>query len=166
MNIHWKIFNVVNLICLALTTSFFVWRLGAFYRPLNDSADFLFYGILLSVFLAVIIDCVNNIFLTRLHADGRNLTLTRKICFWILLILFVGAISLFAYNTAYVTWRYFRYTGAYKPYFNQRYLMHVLSISVTGLYIIIMQIVLFFRIRSSYRQAIKDTISEIGSQRY
>ena len=161
MNTHWKIFNIVNLTCISLVTSLFIWPILR-DSDLSASTNRFFYIVGLSILLVVTANCLHNISLTRLLTVERNLTLTRKIFFWILCILFSAVILVFAYQTpdAFLHYYLFRetpHTSYLRP------AIHILSISITGLYTMAMQIILFYRIRKYYRQGIKDTIDGMGS---
>ena len=164
MNTNWKIFNILNLICLVMITGFFVWRFSSDIQPINNSVDVFFYGVLASIWLTVIINCIHNISLTRLLTEGRNLSLSRKIFFWLLLILFAAVVIFYGFLTATEIQRYFyQPDGAYNYQVSLKYFIQIISISIVGIYIVIGQIILFFKIRRSYGQGIKETIEEIGS---
>jgi|GEM_PF-5108404 len=163
MNIYWKIFNIVNLICLTLVAYFLALPFLAGRYHLNNSKDFFLYAIVILMILAVVFNCLHNIYLTRLCTNRARMSLTRKIWFWTLLALFAAVMWLFIYYTCEAIFFRLKFTGAYKPTSSIKYFKQMSSISITGLYIIIAQIILFFRIKQSYMKEVKDTISEIGS---
>ena len=163
MNIHWKIFNVINFICLTLIISLIGWPLFKNSRPLNNAIDLVFYVFVILIPMVVTINCLHNLSLTKVYTASEKLTIIRKISFWILLALFTLIILACIYqffNTLHIL---MKSTGAYKPYLNLRIFIQVLSISVTGIYIILMQVNLFFKINRSYRQGLDNFIDEIGS---
>jgi hypothetical protein len=164
MNIHWKIFNVLNLICLTLVTGFFVLPIIQHPYPVNDLLDTFFYVITGFVMLIVIINCLHNIFLTRLLDSTQKLTATRKVFYWILLLLFMIVILVFAYSFVEHLATVFTQTGAYQSYFKPRLFTESLSVTVTGFYIIVMQIKLFRKIKNHSRQELDDSIDEIGTE--
>jgi len=162
MNSHWKIFNVINIICLTLIVGFISWNLYQTPFTVERPSDNFFYVIIFLIIAVVTINCLHNVFLTKLYAAGDKMKLGRKILFWILLLLFATLISFFSYLT-YVEIDQQLKPDIYPRNYRLKYLLQFLSISATGLYIIGAQLILFFRIRRSYRQRIKNTINEIGS---
>ncbi len=162
MNAHWRIFNILNLICLTLYTSFVVWPI--FERPPLDLLHHkLFYLINLLVLLIVVVNCIHNIILTGILASERYFTLIRKIFFWILYTLFTAVILVIVYFIPDVLLYYFREKGTLLESFNLRQVVQMLSILATGLYIIVMQIILFFKIKRSYRRGLNNSVDEIGN---
>src|SRR4051812_10572099 len=135
MNIHWKIFNIVNLICLTLIARFLAWPL--FTYSLNNFKDKLFFTIVMITILVVVINCLHNIFLTKKLAMQGNLRLTRKIFFWVFFILFSTIISIVVYNTPETLRFYFKNRNTLGETFRLRQSILILSISVTGLYIMV-----------------------------
>ena len=163
MNTHWKIFNIVNLICLTFVISIFAWPLFTHPGSIHTLRDKVFYAVVIIIILVVIINCLHNIFLTRLCADGGRMTLTRQIFFWILLVLFAVIMSLFIYNTCQEVYFRFYYKGPYRRAGGLLYFNQFVSLSVTGLYLVIAQIILFFTIRKSYRCRLDNSVNEIGN---
>lgn len=164
MNKHWKIFNVINLICLTLVISLVGLPHFNDPYPLADIRDIFLYVLIALIPVTVISNCLHNIFLTRIYAAGKGLSTIRKIFFWILLTLFTIIVLFFLFQ--FLSSLYFRlkYTGAYRsPDFKSRIFIELLSFSVTGFYIIVMQVILFFRIKRFYRQKLDSFIDEIGS---
>jgi hypothetical protein len=163
MNIHWKIFNVINMIHLVMVTGIFLWPffLG-FGSSFSDPRDIIFFVFLVLVVFTVIINCLHNISLTRVLAAGRKLTTLRKVGFWILLILFAAVVFLFIQQL--FVQLSVRFTRAYIPRSNTNNLIKALSISLTGVYIIVMQMILFSSIKNAYRQNLDDSINEIGTE--
>jgi len=159
MNTHWKIFNIVNLICLTLIIGFISVNLYFYERP----SDYLFYVVIFSIILVVTTNCIHNISLTKLCVTGEKMILGRKILFWILLILFAAIIFFFVYLTYDEIERDLRY-NTYGRKVRLKYLLQFLSISVTGLYISGAQVVLFFKTRRSYQSLLSSSVDEIGNQ--
>jgi hypothetical protein len=142
---------------------FFALPLFSRPHPLNKITDIFFYLIIFLMLLIVITNCLHNIFLTKVYAAGGRLTTIKKTGFWILLILFTTIVLAFTYQFFISLSLRRRYTGAYRPYFNLRIFAQTLSISITGFYIIAMQVILFFSIKRSYRQELDNSIDELGS---
>ena len=163
MNTHWKIFNIINLICLTLVISCCSQALFINPQPVNTFRGNFFYSFIIIAIIVVIINCLHNIFLTRLCVDSRRMIFTRQIFFWILLSVFAGIISLFIFYTSLEIYLRFQFTGGYKRSGGLRYFKQFVSISVTGLYIIIAQVILFFRIKRSYQHRLDNSIDEIGN---
>ncbi len=162
MNTHWKIFNIVNLICIILIVGFFSVNLYLNPFPIDRPSDNFFYVALVLIILVVTANCLHNIFLTKFCAASERMKVGRKVFFWILLILFAGIISFFVY-LAYdeINHQLKYYTHWHN--FRLNYLLQFLSISATGLYISGAQVALFFRIKRSYRQGLDNFVDEIGS---
>jgi len=164
MNTHWKIFNIVNLICLTLVISCCGWTVFTNPQSIDTVRGKLFYAFIIVAILVVTLNSLHNIFLTRLYTYSGRMTLTRQVFFWLLLVVFAGVMSLFIYYTSLELYLRFEYMHSpYKRMGGVRYFKQFLSISVTGLYIIVAQSILFFKIKHSYRQKVKDTINDIGS---
>lgn len=165
MNIHWKIFNVINFICLTLVISYCAWAVFANPPSIDTLTGKLFYGFIIIAILAVTINCLHNVFLTRLYADSSRMTTNRQIFFWFLLVIFAGVISLFIYYSWLELYlRLINMHGAYKRMGGVRYFTQFLSISISGLYIIVAQVILFFRIKRSYRLGLNNSVAEIGNE--
>jgi hypothetical protein len=164
MNTHWKIFNVINLICLVLVSTFFIWPDISGFHSLDNSQDVSFYSVIIIIWLIVICNSLHNIFLTKIYASCEKLTLFRKVCFWVLLSLFSMIVLGLTFQFIVGLSLRIKYSAAYRPYLNYSTLLKFLSVSLTGLYIIVMQIILFFRIKRSYVQSLDNFIDEIGSQ--
>lgn len=162
MNIHWKIFNVVNFICLTLVISCCARSIFAGTISADTLRGKLYYAFIITAILVVVINCLH-VYLTRLCFNGERLTLTRQIFFWVQLVLFIGVMSLFIYYTSLEIYLRFRFTGGYKRMGGLRYFNQFLSISVSGLYIIVTQAILFFTTKRSYRQQLNNSIDKIGS---
>lgn len=163
MNLHWKIFKIANLICLALITIFFIWPIIT-QPALTSKIRNYFYAIIILINATAIINCVLNISLVNILVSGERLTLKRKILFWIFLVLFAATVLLFGYGFCHELLRILNYkTGGYKPHISWWNLMIPLFISITGIYVIIVQIVIFFKKESAYRKSLDQFIDEIGS---
>lgn len=163
MNTHWKIFNIINLICLTLVVSCCSQVLFSYTQSLNTGRPKMFFALTIIMLLVVVINCLHNLFLTRFCTDGREMTFKRRIFFWILFIFFAGIMSLFIYYTSKEIYFQFRFTGAYKPIGGLRYFKQFLFISVTGLYIMIAQVLLFFTIKRLHQRRLDNSVAEIGS---
>lgn len=163
MNTHWKIFNIINVICLTLVT---ICCGSIFFNGLqqvNSRASNLFYAFIIVIILIAIINCLHNIHLTQLYANGGEIILRRGIFFWMLFVPFTGVISFFIYYTTLDIYIRFHFTGAYKRIGGIRFSKQFLAISFMGLYIVIAQVILFNRIKKSYRLRSYDSINEIGN---
>jgi hypothetical protein len=163
MNLHWKIFNVINLICLTLVISLFVQDIFNFSRSLDDISDVFSYVVVCLIPIIVVTNCLHNISLTKIYTTGEKLTSFRKVYFWILLSLFLiivfGAIFQFIFGLTIKI----QYSGYYQAPFIYRILLQLLSVSITGLYIIVMQLRIFFKIKSSSRQELDNSINQLGT---
>jgi hypothetical protein len=163
MNIHWKIFNVLNLICLVLVVGYFGFPFITRFEYASTRENS-FYISLLFFLLTVGINCLHNISLSRMLAAGKKMGLGRKIFFWIMLTLFAFIAAVFTYLAIVQFEERLGNPRQYRYYYNMRSFIQVISIAVTSIYVTVMQIILFFKISGSYKQEIEQSINEIGTE--
>ena len=166
MRPKWKLFRVLIFVEIISIVSFVAY---AFYRdPLtvHSAEDFLGVSVIIAYPLVTAINGINNVTLLPLLHTGVQLTLSRQIIFWIFGILFLAGcltLSVLVISLIYELLKQ-RFSENHNDRMMQfRLLAFFIIWIVNGLYIFVIQSILYRTLKKNYQQKSLVDIDNIGN---
>lgn len=162
MTVIWKIFSIANIAEILVVTSLIGYGLYTGFPQFENSNDYFFFGFIISIPMLVTLHCIGNILLLSRYTTGKDISLRRKIGFWILTLLFLGLMILLSLPTRNIL---LQVISPESPALTTRQLLIFYSLVfslIAGMFVLVMRIILFYKIRNRFKRNELSLIEELG----
>ncbi|MBL0182607.1 MAG: hypothetical protein IPP96_10025 [Chitinophagaceae bacterium] len=163
MNTRWKIFKISNIAEIIIISALIAAGIYISPLPLDGFEDFIVFAFVCSIPVITAINCTGNILLLNHQGTGKKLSLGRKIFFWSFFIAFLGTLILLLSGLLSLYSKYSSHSGNTRLVVRQlMILIAMLVFFLNGLYILVMQVILFIQVRKKYTKGNLLIIEQIG----